>query len=145
MASKVIPALLLVGFLVTLMISFRATPFRSTAVSKLQDSLKSNQAPKMKRYWMVFLKTGPHRDQTKTEAADIQRKHLENIGKLAKAGKLIVAGPFEDDSDLRGIFIMDCKDSLEAASLVQTDPAVNAGRLAFEIKPWWTAKNCLFK
>ncbi|RAJ87862.1 uncharacterized protein YciI [Chitinophaga dinghuensis] len=145
MASKVVPALLLLGFLVAVMVSFRPTPLRSVAVTALPGRAKSDTTPTMKRYWMVFLKTGPHRDQQAVIAAEIQRKHLENIGKLAKAGKILIAGPFGDESDLKGIFIMDCKDSLEAAGLVKTDPAVNAGRLTFEIKPWWTAKNCVFK
>lgn len=94
---------------------------------------------------MVFLRKGPRRNQDTAVAAKIQRDHLANIGKLAEAGKIVVAGPFGDNGDLRGIFIMDCADSLEAVSLVNTDPAVAAGRLSFEIKPWWTAKNCIFK
>jgi hypothetical protein len=35
---------------------------------------------------------------------------------------------------------MDAKDSSEAASFVNTDPAVIAGRLRFEIHPWWVGK-----
>ncbi|SHM90337.1 Uncharacterized conserved protein YciI, contains a putative active-site phosphohistidine [Chitinophaga jiangningensis] len=146
MASKVIPALLLLGFLVIVMLSFRpTTPLRSIALTALPGKAKPAPAYEMKRYWMVFLKTGPNRTQSDATAADIQRKHLENITKLANEGKIVVAGPFGDNGELRGIFIMDCKDSLEAVSLVNTDPAVVAGRLSFDIKPWWTAKNCVFK
>ncbi len=94
---------------------------------------------------MIFLKTGPHRDQPKAEAEEIQRAHIANIERLAKDGKILIAGPFENAGEMKGIFIMDCKDSLEAVSLVNTDPAVKAGRLGFEVKSWWTAKNCIFK
>jgi uncharacterized protein YciI len=145
MASKVIPALLLLGFLVIVMLSFHPTPLQSVALKVLPPKVKSGATPELKRYWMVFLRKGPRRNQDTAVAAKIQRDHLANIGKLAEAGKIVVAGPFGDNGDLRGIFIMDCADSLEAVSLVNTDPAVAAGRLSFEIKPWWTAKNCIFK
>ena len=94
---------------------------------------------------MVLLKKGPIRNQDTALAAKIQQAHMDNISKMAAAGKLLVAGPFENDETLRGIFIMDCKDSLEVVSLVGKDPAVTAGRLVFEVKPWWTVRNCLFK
>jgi uncharacterized protein YciI len=65
--------------------------------------------------------------------------------KLADMGKLIVAGPFGDNGDWRGIFIMDCKIKEEVEQYVKTDPAIISGRLKYEIHPWWTAKNCVFK
>jgi hypothetical protein len=50
------------------------------------------------------------------------------------------AGPMGYDKDLRGIFIIDAKDSAEAASYIKTDSAIILGRLRFEVHPWWTAK-----
>lgn len=94
---------------------------------------------------MVFLRKGTRRNQDSAVAAKIQQDHLANIHQLADAGKILVAGPFGNDEDLRGIFIMNCKDSLEVVSLVNRDPAVVAGRLVFEVKPWWTTKNGVFK
>ena len=44
------------------------------------------------------------------------------------------------NKDLRGIFIIDAKDSVQAAGYVNTDPAIITGRLRFEVHPWWTAK-----
>ena len=73
-------------------------------------------------------------------SAQIQQAHMANIGRLHEAGKIVMAGPMGYDKDLRGIFIMDCKDSAEAASYIKTDSAVLTGRLRFEIHPWWTAK-----
>ncbi|PSL47759.1 uncharacterized protein YciI [Chitinophaga niastensis] len=94
---------------------------------------------------MIFLKKGPHRDLDEAQIKKIQHDHLNNISRLANAGKLLVAGPFGNDEELSGIFIMDCKDSLEAVNLVKADPAVTAGWLRFEVIPWWTMKNCVFK
>lgn len=145
MASKVIPALLLLGFLVIVMLSFHPTPLQSVAGRILPPKVKSSATPELKRYWMVLLKKGPSVNQDTALTAKIQRGHMENINQLVAAGKLVVAGPFENDETLRGIFIMDCKDSLEVVSLVDKDPAVASGRLAFEVKSWWTVKNCVFK
>ena len=117
-------------------------------VSSAQESKAEKPSEKqyeMKKYWMVFLKKGPNRDHDSTTAAEIQKDHLANIGKLAAMGKILVAGPFGDDGDPRGIFIMDCKDEAEVKELCASDPAVKAGRLAVEIRPWWTAKGGSFK
>lgn len=148
MASKVIPTLLLLGFLVIVVISFHPSPTQRVATNVLPRHprpVRPNVEYEMKKYWMVLLKKGPRREQSKEVAAQIQRAHLANITRLAVAGKVVLAGPFEGDGDIRGILVMDCKDSVEAANLVNTDSAVITGRLAYDLKPWWTAKNCLFK
>lgn len=145
MASKVIPAIFLLGFLVIVMVSFHPVTLQSVP-SSVHDSLKKSKAdPDMKRYWMVLLKGGLHRDQPAVTATGIQAAHMQHIRQLAQTGKLLVAGPFDNDGDMKGIFILDCKDSLEAVQLVKEDPAVRAGRLRFEVLPWWTEKNCVFK
>lgn len=98
------------------------------------------QKTEMKQYWLVFLLKGPNRDQDSITGEKIQEAHIKNIHRLAGLGKIVIAGPMGYDKDLRGIFIMDCKDSLEAASYINTDTAVVTGRMRFEIHPWWTAK-----
>jgi uncharacterized protein YciI len=50
-----------------------------------------------------------------------------------------------EDVNWRGIFILKYDTQEEAEALVKTDPAVAAGRLSYEIHPWLTGKNCLFK
>ena len=51
-----------------------------------------------------------------------------------------MAGPMGGKDDLRGIFIMDGRDSTEIANHMNTDSAIVTRRLRFEIHPWWTAK-----
>lgn len=100
----------------------------------------------MRRYVLVLLQRGKKSNKfSKEELEKIQAGHMENIGKLAKAGKLLVAGPMGDDTDLRGIFILDCETIEEAKALVDTDPAVVAGRLRAEYHPWWTARGTVIK
>jgi uncharacterized protein len=93
----------------------------------------------MHRYVMAFLKAGPNRGQSKDEAAALMRAHLDNIQRLADAGKLVVAGPFLDDGPVRGIYILDVATLDEARALTETDPAIQAGRLEMELHPWYGA------
>jgi uncharacterized protein len=104
------------------------------------DTAKDTPKYEMKTYWLVFLLKGPNRTHDSATSARIQQAHLANIDRLNKEGKIIMAGPMGYNKDLRGIFIMDCKDSAEAASYIKTDTAIVTGRLRFEIHPWWTAK-----
>jgi len=91
----------------------------------------------MKQYVMAFLKAGPNRDQDSTAAAALQRAHMENITRLAEERKLVLAGPFMDDGDIRGIYIFNVKTVNEAKALTETDPAIKAGRLLMELHPWY--------
>ncbi len=99
----------------------------------------------MKQYYFVMLLKGNNRTQDSTTAAQIQKAHLENISRLTKEGKIIVAGPFGDDGNWRGIFIFDAASKEEVAQLLQTDEAIKSGRLAYEIHPWWTQTGGTFK
>lgn len=91
----------------------------------------------MKQYVMAFLKAGPNRDRDSTEAAELQAAHMANIGRMAEEGKLILAGPFLDDGELRGIYVFNVKTVEEARELTASDPAIQAGSLVMELKPWY--------
>lgn len=98
----------------------------------------------MKTYYMAFLKKGPNRGGDSTEVQKIQAAHLAHINKMVEDKKLVIAGPFLDDGDIRGIFIFNVETMEEAIALTEADPAVQAGRLIMEIHPWWGAKgSCL--
>ncbi len=91
----------------------------------------------MHKYVVAFLKRGPNRSQDSLEAAKLQRAHLDNINRLAEEGKLVLAGPFLDDGDLRGIYIFDVETIEEAEKLTASDPAIKAGSLIMELHPWY--------
>jgi uncharacterized protein YciI len=97
-------------------------------------------AGEMKRYWLVLLQKGPDRNQDSISAEKIQAAHMANINRLAKEGKLIMAGPIGIENDLRGIFLMNCTDSTEVENFVKTHSAVITGRLIMKYYPWWTMK-----
>ena len=114
------------------------TPF---CYSQHKSAVK--QKPKVqaqiKQYWFVLLIEGKNRTQDSATASKIQEGHMANINRLYYEGKLKVAGPFGDEGNWKGIFIFDCKTKEELETLLNTDPAVAAGRLAYDIHPWWTA------
>lgn len=91
----------------------------------------------MKSYVMAFLKAGPNRSQNEEEAAKLQAAHLANIRRLAEMGKLVLAGPFMDGGEVRGIYIFNVETVEEAAALTETDPSIQAGRLVMELHPWY--------
>ena len=96
----------------------------------------------MTTYYVGFLYRGPKWTPEKTpETEALQQAHLANIQKMAAEGKLLVAGPFLDGGDLRGIYIFRVATMEEAQALAATDPAVKAGRLRLEFHPWYAAKN----
>lgn len=94
----------------------------------------------MKNYFMVFLTRGPNQNQDSVGLAKLQEGHMANIERLVKEGKLIMAGPFLDDGNLRGVFIFDVATKADVIKLVDTDPAIKAGRFAYEIHPWMGPK-----
>lgn len=91
----------------------------------------------MKKYVMAFLKKGPNRSEDKEERAKLQRAHLDNITKLADEGKLVLAGPFFGEGEIRGIYIFDVQSIQEAKELTSTDPAIRAGSLVMDLKEWY--------
>ena len=91
----------------------------------------------MKQYVMALLKRGPNQVKDSTARMSLQRAHLQNILRLAREGKLIVAGPFLDEGTYAGIFIFNVKTVEAARTLTATDPAVKAGTLEMELHPWY--------
>jgi len=106
-------------------------------------SLCAQEKPfQMDHYIMVFLYRAPNRPNIPdAESNQIQDGHMANIRHMAEIGKLLLAGPFEDNGDLRGLFLFKPGVSIdEVKKLVDADPAVKAGRLRYEIHPWFAAK-----
>lgn len=92
----------------------------------------------MARYFFGLIKRGPNWTAEQTEETRaLQAAHRANIGRLVKEEKMVLAGPFEDSGDLRGIFVYHVPTLEEAEELVATDPAVAAGRLRVELHAWW--------
>lgn len=105
--------------------------------SELADSLGAD-AYGMRMYQLVILKTGTEVIEDKERIQKLFRGHLDNIGQLAKEGKLVVAGPLgKNELEYRGIFIFKLDNKEEIQELLKTDPAIEAGIFDVEILDWY--------
>jgi uncharacterized protein YciI len=101
------------------------------------------EGQQLERLVLGFLMRGSNTSQTAANAEDIQKGHLAYMEKLYAEGKLLVAGPFMDDTPMRGIVIYRVATLDDAEALAAEDPAVKAGRLVLDAHPWMTFKGIL--
>lgn len=87
-----------------------------------------------KSFTFVFLNNKQDKEVLSKEKSDsIMQGHMDNIGRLAKEGKLLAAGPFEGGG---GIFVLNTTSVDEANQWLSTDPGVQAKRWNLEVLPY---------
>ena len=92
----------------------------------------------MKKFVFVILKTGTNESTDKVLKDSCFTGHMNNIDRLVKEKKLIVAGPMlKNNKSYRGIFILDVHTMEEANTLLETDPAIKANFLEPELYIWY--------
>ena len=105
-----------------------------------EDIFRAPNSPlTIETLYLGFLKKGPNRkegDGETPEIQELQKAHLANINRLAKEKKLVMAGPFGDDGDLRGIFVFRVGSLKEAQELAASDPMIKIDRLRLELHEW---------
>lgn len=117
----------------------------STLICNAQNSYDSELAKQlgadeygMKKYVIAFLYRGDRvAEYSAEERAEFQKGHLANITRLATEGKLVLAGPFFGNEELRGLFFFNVESVAEAESLTESDPSIQAGILKMEMKEWY--------
>ncbi|MBL7691668.1 MAG: hypothetical protein JNM41_08735 [Flavipsychrobacter sp.] len=109
----------------------------TTYDKKLADSMGADEYG-MKMYVLVLLKTGPNTVTDNVVRDSLFAGHMRNIGRLADAGKLVVAGPLKkNEKEYRGIFILNATGIAEANKLLDTDAAIRAKLLEAELYEWY--------
>ena len=109
---------------------------KSGAASRAGVPTKAGDPPPpsaMRTYVLVLIYRGPTTFESDEENAAMQRAHLANNARLYAEGKLILAGPFRDKTDLRGIFLFDSESVEEVAGWCNQDPGIRSGWLRVEI------------
>lgn len=102
------------------------------------------QPLKMTTYYFAFLRHGPEWSATRTpETEKLQADHMAHINDMARSGKLVIAGPFENGGDYAGVFVFKGSSIDEAKALAEADPTVKTGRLVIEIHPWLVGEGSL--
>ncbi len=92
----------------------------------------------MRSYVLVILKTGPTRVPDGPARDAMFAGHFANMERLAKAGKLAVAGPFsKDPSGWRGLYVFAVAGVDQARELAETDPVVVQGEMVAEYHAWY--------
>jgi uncharacterized protein YciI len=96
--------------------------------------------------YLVFLRRPANAPQlTEEQATKLQERHMDNIRRLGDVNKLVFAGPFLDDTSLRGIFVFNTTQRAEAEEWLASDPAVQAGRLAGDLHLWVSPKEPIYR
>ena len=105
---------------------------------EVTDAVVRDAVGRQRWFWLLLLERGPIRDQPRAEADEIQAAHLRHLFTLRKRGQLRLFGPVENAGSLRGIGVLTVPTRDEAETLMADDPAVRAGRLRAEVRPWFT-------
>lgn len=125
----------------TFLLTFSTLSYGQKANPKLDTTLAKKLGGDnygMKMYVFVVLKSGDNKTTDKKFIDSCFIGHLNNITRLAKLKQIVVSGPFgKNDSNFRGLFIMNVPSIAEANKLLENDPAIKAGLLKPELYPWY--------
>jgi len=92
----------------------------------------------MKSYILVILKSGPNKLEQGPVRENLFKGHFENINRMAESGKLVIAGPLEDNNNsYRGIFILNVKTKDEAKDLLKSDPTIREKIFDADLYEWY--------
>jgi len=106
-------------------------PYRRRADRGLPDSMQTLH--------LGLAKRGPAwRTDDGQETRELRNAHEEALQRMIESGDLVLAGPVRGADDLVAVMIFK-SDSATARLLVDQAPAVRAGDIVVELRPWLTA------
>jgi len=94
-------------------------------------------APVLTRYRLGLLYRNPNLEPVgKARAESLQAGHMANIRRMGDLGVMLAAGPFGDNTPLRGIFVFTADETAALDSLLTLDPLLSLKRLRLEMHGW---------
>jgi len=117
----------------------------SALFTQAQAPAKPEPKYEMKTFQFVMLKKGNPVAMTADESQKKMQAHLAHLEDLwLKKGKAVLLGPLTDNSDIRGIVVLDAT-SEEAKKLMGDDPFVSSGAMVADIRPLMAADKLMKK
>jgi uncharacterized protein YciI len=107
-----------------------------TVAAALPAAANADAPPK--RYFVLSHVPGPAWDHAKgfADQPGIEH-HVGYMKPIFEAGKIVLGGPFLDNSG--GMMILDVATVEEATAIAGADPTVKAGLLIVTVRPWMAA------
>ena len=105
------------------------------ALSMAATADPDRSEPAERDYVFVFIKTGPATDLSPEAQREAFAGHFSNMKRLAEAGELLIAGPFDEpksDPDHRGLFVIDETTLAGGMAHAETDPTTKLGVFVLE-------------
>lgn len=99
---------------------------------------KPKPAPPARLYQLALLRRAEAWTPERNAHTDsIQAGHMANIRRMFTAGDMYGAGPFGDDTALRGVFFLRTDSTGWTSPMLNDDPALASHRLRAELHRWW--------
>lgn len=129
------------NLLIILILAFSANSYAFAQTSTYDETLATKVGADdygMRKYVIAFLYRGERVEEyTEEQRKAIQEGHMANINRLVEDGKMVMAGPFFGNEELRGLFFFAVESVEEAEELTASDPAIKAGVLKMDLKEWY--------
>src|SRR6478672_8866775 len=107
--------------------------------------ISQSQAP-ANGYYVAIVRKGPNWTPEQTpEVVRSGQEHRQYLKELSARGVVLLAGPFTDNGEIRGIYVFKVPSAIEAKKLCDAAPLVKSGRLLVEVHPWQITKAILTK
>jgi uncharacterized protein len=104
----------------------------------MTETSEYERLPPMSQYVLALFRRVPNRPEIPEAEADrIQEAHMANLRRLTELGELLTAGPFLEDTDLRGVGVFAAGPVERIRALTASDPAIVSGQLSLDLFTWY--------
>jgi len=109
-----------------------------TQTKKVTPQSIQKEIARGKQYVLVLLKRGANASAIDSVTLERnQMEHLVHLFTMKSQGVLPIFGPVVEDTDLRGVCIFNTDDKNKVNAMLDEDPHIRSGRLAYELYSWF--------